>query len=42
MSTICFTFKSMINKKNYDPSKDGIYNGEFKVIIKDGKIIKIY
>ena len=25
----------------YDPSKDGIYNGEFKVLIKDGKIIKI-
>ena len=28
-------------KNHYNPAKDGIYNGEFKVLIKDGKIIKI-
>tara|TARA_Y100000592_G_scaffold3243_1_gene4650 strand:+ start:551 stop:841 length:291 start_codon:yes stop_codon:yes gene_type:complete len=29
------------NIEIYDPTKDGIYNGEFKVLIKDGKIVKI-
>ncbi len=36
---LCLFDSKKVNK--YDPTKDGIYNGEFKVIIKDGKIIKI-